>query len=285
MVKKAVIICGGMATRFLPISKSIPKEMMPVLNKPILQILVEDLHKSGIEDILIIVGRNKECIERHFTKNVELDDTLIRDNKKELLKLANEHNCFIHYLVQDAPLGTGHCVDLAKTFTGNDPFVLLYGDELMLCENKSSIQQLIETYEKYGKSVISTQTCPRSEVYKYGVIDGSVIEDGVMQVNKIVEKPKVEEAPSNVCYLGTGVLTCDIYPKLATIPNVGKEIPITDAYNMLALDGKLISKNVEGKRLDMGNPFGFLIANIEYTLTTEYKDQLKEYLKDLVNKL
>ena len=285
MVKKAVIICGGMATRFLPLSKSIPKEMLPVLDKPILQILVEQLRKAGIEDILVIVGRNKECIERHFTNNIELEQHLIKHNKAELIEVANSPNMFIHYLVQDAPNGTGHCINLAKTFTGNDPFAVLFGDELMLSDNQNIIEQLVETFNKYEKTVISTQTCPMEEVYKYGIIDGVKLDDNVMKVNNIVEKPKVEDAPSNVCYLGTGILTAEIYDKIALLPRTEKELQIVDAYNLLAKEDKVITRNIDGKRLDMGNPFGFVVANIESALHSEYAEDMKRYIKELNDRL
>lgn len=285
MVKKAVIICGGLATRFLPISKSIPKEMLPVLNKPILQVLVEDLKKANIDDILIIVGRNKECIERHFTHNIELEQNLINNNKLDLLEVANSTNMIIHFLVQDAPRGTGHCVKLAKAFTGDDPFVLLYGDELMLSEEKTNIQQMIDCYNKYQKSVISTQTCDMKDVHKYGIISGEPIDNSTLKVNYIVEKPKQEEAPSNICNLGNAILTKDIYRALDMLPPTTGEIPITDAYDILAKENNLLSTNIVGKRLDMGNPMGFLIANIEYALTTEFSAELKNYLKDLNSKL
>ena len=285
MVKKAVIICGGLATRFLPISKSIPKEMLPVLNKPILQVLVEDLKKANVDDILIIVGRNKECIERHFTHNIELEQNLINNNKLDLLEVANSTNMLIHFLIQDAPRGTGHCVKLAKTFTGDDPFVLLYGDELMLSEGKSNIQQMVDCYNKYQKSLISTQTCDMKDVHKYGIIAGTPVDDDTLQVDFIVEKPKREDAPSNICNLGNAILTKDIYTALEALPPTTGEIPITDAYDILAKEGNLLATNVKGNRLDMGNPLGFLIANIEYALTTEFSEELKTYLKDLNSKL
>lgn len=285
MVKKAVIICGGLATRFLPLSKSIPKEMVPVLNKPILQILVEQLREANVDDILIIVGRNKECIERHFTHNIELEQNLIKNNKLDMLEIANATNVPIHFLIQDEPRGTGHCVKLAKAFTGNDPFVLLYGDELMISEGKSNIQQMIDCFEKYKTSLISTKTCPWEDVHKYGIIDGSNIDNKTMRISHIIEKPKREEAPTNICNLGNSILTKEIYEKLSKLPATTGEIPITDAYELLAKEGRLLSCNIDGKRLDMGNPFGFVVANIEYALTTEYADDMKKYIKELSDRL
>lgn len=284
MIKKAVILCGGLATRFLPISKSVPKEMLPLLDKPILQVLVEDLKKAGITDVLILIGRGKECIIRHFDHNIELENRLIESGKTEFLKLATEPNTLanIYYKMQDKPLGTGHCLKLAQAFVGDDPFVMLFGDELMTCENKNIVEQLIDNYNTYHKSVIAVQECDPKEVYRYGIIKNKPLGNGASLILNFVEKPKVEEAPSNICNLGTAILTSDVFKYIDQCKIKNGELSVTDAYNLMIEKELLMAQDINGRRYDMGNKLGFVIANIDACLKDPtYGEDLRKYLKSL----
>lgn len=288
-VKKAVVLCGGLATRFLPISKSVPKEMFPILDKPILQVIVEDLAKAGITDIFILVGRGKECILNHFDKNVELEQRLIATNKLEFLEKVREPNNLanIVYKRQIEPKGTGFGIEQAKSFVGDDPFVLMFGDEVMFCDEKNVVEQLIETYEKEQKNVIAVKEVPMEEVYRYGIIDkGEKIENGY-NVKGIVEKPKVEEAPSNISYIGPAILTKDVFPALDKLEVIeGKEKILTEAFAFLCEDDNLCARFIEGDRHDLGNKFGFVRANIYACLRDEeFKDEMKKLIKDLAETL
>lgn len=285
MIKKAVILCGGMATRFLPISKSIPKEMFPLLDKPILQVLIEDLKKAGIEDVIIVLGRGKECIMRHFDHNIELEQRLKESGKLDYLEIATKPNKLVnmYYTMQDEPKGTGHAIKLVRSFVGKDPFVLLFGDEVMLCDGKNEIEQLIENYNKYKTTVMAVQKCRWEDTYKYGIIKPKTLEDGVYSVLDMVEKPKVEDAPSNIVYLGPAILTSEIFDKLDLCEEVeGKELYLTDAFCKLAKENKLYAQEINGKRFDMGNKFGFVQANIVACLNDEnFKKDMKEYILTL----
>ena len=288
-VTKAVVLCGGLATRFLPISKSVPKEMLPLLDKPILQIIVEDLAKAGIKDILVIVGRGKECILNHFDKNVEIEQRLIETNKlDELAQVQKTYNLAnILFKRQLEPKGTGYCVEIAKSFVGDDPFVVMFGDEVMFCEKENAIEQLLQTFEKEQLSTIAVKQVPMEEVYKYGIIQkGDKIEDGY-KVEKIVEKPKVSEAPSNISYIGPAVLTNEIFDKLKIMKvEEGKEKILTDAFDLLARENKLCARMIEGDRHDMGNKFGFVKANIYACLNDEnYSKDMKNLICELADKL
>lgn len=284
MIKKAVILCGGLATRFLPISKSVPKEMLPLLDKPILQVLVEDLNKAGITDVLILLGRGKECIIRHFDHNIELENRLKESGKTEFLELATKPNNLanIYYKMQDKPLGTGHCLELAKAFVGDDPFVMLFGDELMTCDKKNIIEQLIDNYNTYHKSVIAVQECDPKEVYRYGIIRNKPLGNRASLVLDFVEKPKVEEAPSNICNLGTAILTKDIFDYIKQCEIKNGELTVTDAYILMIKKELLMAQEIVGRRYDMGNKLGFVIANIDACLKDpNYGKDLKAYLKTL----
>ena len=289
-VNKAIILCGGLATRFLPISKSVPKEMLPLLDKPILQIVVEDLAKAGIKDVLILVGRGKECILNHFDRNIELENRLVQTGKSDLLaeveKTYNLAN--IVYQRQVEPKGTGYAIEQCKWFVENDePFVLLFGDEVMLCDGMNIVEQLCETFEKENESVIASQVVPIEEIYRYGSIEkGGQIENG-FKVKHIVEKPKPEEAPSNLAYIGAAILTKDIFPALKKLKTVeGKEKVLTDAFRYLAEDGNLCTRIIEGERHDMGNKFGFVKANICACLRDEnYCKDMKQLILDLAEEI
>lgn len=279
MINKAVILCGGLATRFLPICKSVPKEMLPILDKPILQYIVEELSSAGITDILIVLGRNKEALVNHFDKNIELEERLAKTNKHDVLqnltKLESLAN--ITFIRQIDPKGTAHGVSKAKNWAGDQPFMLIFGDELFYNKDISRAQQLINFYNQTKKSVIAVQHVDKHLVYKYGIIDGQKVNDGVYKVNKIVEKPKVENAPSTLSYLGPAILTKEIFPLIEKTAPTNLEVYLTDTFNLLAKQNTLYAKELKGKRFDIGNVEGFVKTNIFYALQD---DNIKDSVID-----
>ncbi len=288
MIKKAVILCGGNGTRFLPVTKSLPKEMLPLLDKPILQTIVEDLKNAGISDVLIILNKNKDIIKTHFSENKELEMSLIKDNKFSLLeKLKSLNNIAnISYAYQNEQLGTGDALLYAKEFAGNGPFLLMYGDEVMFHKSKSMPHQLIECFEKYNKNVISVQFCDKKEVYKYGIIKPQKIDSTTYTVIDLIEKPSIQNAPSNICFLGASVLTHEIFDELEKIKsklNKNSELPLTDALLNLINKNKVIAKLINGRRIDVGNKLGFVKANIYAGLNDpEICNDLKTFLKTIL---
>jgi UTP--glucose-1-phosphate uridylyltransferase len=284
-VKKAVIPAAGLGTRFLPSTKAQPKEMLNIFDKPSIQYIVEEAVEAGIEDILIILGRNKKSIEDHFDKSYELEDKLKSKGKKELLegveKISNLGN--IHYIRQKEPLGLGHAIYCAKAFVGNEPFAVMLGDDIVKSK-KPCIKQLIEKYEEYNSTIIGVQEVEKSEVDKYGIIKGEKINERLYKVEDLVEKPKVKEAPSNIAILGRYVISPEIFPILQhTKPGAGNEIQLTDGLKELARRRNVYSYVFEGKRYDVGNKLGFLEATVEFALDDkELGSTFKKYLKNLI---
>jgi UTP--glucose-1-phosphate uridylyltransferase len=284
-VKKAVIPAAGLGTRFLPSTKAQPKEMLNIFDKPSIQYIVEEAVEAGIEDILIILGRNKKSIEDHFDKSYELEDKLKSKGKKELLegveKISNLGN--IHYIRQKEPLGLGHAIYCAKAFVGNEPFAVMLGDDIVKSK-KPCIKQLIEKYEEYNSTIIGVQEVEKSEVDKYGLIKGEKINERLYKVEDLVEKPKVKEAPSNIAILGRYVISPEIFPILQhTKPGAGNEIQLTDGLKELARRRNVYSYVFEGKRYDVGNKLGFLEATVEFALDDkELGSTFKKYLKNLI---
>ncbi len=285
MVKKAIILCGGLATRMLPYCKSVPKEMLPLLDKPIMQYLVEELSEAGVTDILVIVGRNKECLINHFDRNIELEQNLIERNKVQYLQDIKkpENLAKITYTRQITPRGTGHAVMLAKDWVGDEPFFMVYGDEVFDNPEKSRAKQMIEVYEKYHKSVIAVQrVADMKEVVKYGNIKPKELEPHVFEVEKIVEKPRPEDAFSDITTVGPAILTKDIFECIEKTPENNFEICLTDSYQFLT-DGRLVACELIGDRMDLGNKVGFIKANISKALRDpNMKDEILEYIKGLV---
>lgn len=283
-VKKAVIPAAGLGTRFLPATKAIAKEMLPIVDKPTIQFIIEEALASGIEDILIVTGKGKRPIEDHFDANIELETTLREKNKKELLKLVEETtDVNLHFIRQSHPKGLGHAVLQAKAFVGNEPFVVMLGDDIM--EDKVPLsKQLMNDYDKTHASTIAVMKVPHEETSKYGIINPEVeVSKGLYNVNNFVEKPKPEEAPSDLAIIGRYLLTPEIFKILETQqPGAGNEIQLTDAIDTLNKTQRVFAREFKGERYDVGDKFGFMKTSIEYGLThPEVKDKLKKYLIEL----
>lgn len=280
-VKKAIIPAAGLGTRFLPATKAQPKEMLPIVDKPTIQYIIEEAVASGIEEILIITGRNKRAIEDHFDKSVELEQELEAHNKQELLTMVREISNMvnIHYIRQKEPKGLGHAISCAKTFVGKEPFAVMLGDDVV--DSKTPcLKQLIDCYKEYKTTILGVQEVPINDVSKYGIVKGMPIEDGVYKVKDLIEKPKVEEAPSNIAILGRYIITPQIFDILDnTVPGKGGEIQLTDALRVLIQNEAMYAYNFEGRRYDVGDKLGFLEATVEFALKREeLKKPFMEYL-------
>ena len=285
-IRKAIIPAAGLGTRFLPATKAQPKEMLPIVDKPTLQYIIEECVASGIEEILIITGRNKKSIEDHFDRSVELEMELEKSGKEEMLKMVREISDMvnIHFIRQKEPRGLGHAILCAKTFVGNEPFAVLLGDDVVYNDNKPCLKQLIDCYEEYKTSVLGVQTVEPQDVNKYGIVGGLHIEDRVYKVKNLIEKPSVEEAPSNVAILGRYIITPKIFEILEnTKPGKGNEIQLTDALLELIKHEAMYAYDFEGRRYDVGDKLGFLQATVEYALRKkELRDGFIEYLKTII---
>ncbi|MDF2613488.1 MAG: galU [Clostridia bacterium] len=283
-IKKAIIPAAGLGTRFLPATKAQPKEMLPIVDKPTIQYIVEEAVASGIQDIIIVTGRTKKAIEDHFDKSVELEMELEKKQNKELLEIARSVSQIanIYYIRQKEPKGLGHAVLTAKTFIGDEPFAVLLGDDVIDSE-KPALKQMIEVYEKYNASVLGVQTVDRKDVNKYGIVDGVQVENKVYKVNDMVEKPPIDAAPSNVAVLGRYIITPAVFKYLEKQEiGAGGEIQLTDALNKLAKEEPMYAYDFIGKRYDVGNKMGFLQATVEFALKRDdLRDEFKEYLKTI----
>ncbi|TYC47944.1 UTP--glucose-1-phosphate uridylyltransferase GalU [Weissella muntiaci] len=287
-VRKAIIPAAGLGTRFLPATKALAKEMLPIVDKPTIQFIIEEALASGIEDIVIVDGKSKRSIEDHFDSNPELENNLRDKGKDELLKIVEETTDInLYFIRQSHPRGLGDAVLTAKSFIGDEPFVVMLGDDLMT-DDVPLTKQLIERYEKTGESTLAVMEVPHEQVSEYGVIAPEMeLEDGLYQVNSFVEKPKPEDAPSNLAIIGRYLLTPEIFEELEnTEPGKGNEIQLTDAIDTLNKRQHVYAHNFKGRRFDIGSKIGFLTTNIEFGLQhPQTKDQLKAYLKDLADKL
>lgn len=283
-IRKAVIPAAGFGTRFLPATKSLPKEMLTIIDKPTLQFVVEEAVESGITDILIILSRNKESIINHFDKNSDLENLLLKKNKlKELDELKSLDNMAnIYYIRQKSPKGLGHAISLAENFVGNESFAVLLGDDVVVGDDPA-IGQLIKAYEKFGTSILGVQEIPKEDVVKYGIIDGEIIEDTIHLVSSMIEKPNIEEAPTNFGILGRYIITPKIFDILKDQkPGINDEIQLTDALHSLLKYEQIHSKIFTGKRYDLGSKIGFIKATIDRALSNEeFRDETLKYLKEL----
>lgn len=284
-VKKAIIPAAGLGTRFLPATKAQPKEMLPIVDKPTIQYIIEEAVASGIEDIIIISGRGKRAIEDHFDKSYELEEKLEQKQDWETLeqvrsisKLAN-----IHYIRQKEPLGLGHAIGCASSFIGNEAFAVLLGDDIVVSE-KPCLKQLIDVHEEHHAAVIGAHSVPWEDVSKYGIIDPENKEEMTGRtsfVHDLVEKPDAKEAPSNLAIMGRYILTPEIFSILQTLePGKDNEIQLTDALKKLNQTQDVVAYNFEGDRYDVGNKFGFIEATIDFALgRPDLKADVLEYMR------
>ncbi|AWV72463.1 UTP--glucose-1-phosphate uridylyltransferase GalU [Latilactobacillus curvatus] len=289
-VRKAVIPAAGLGTRFLPATKAMAKEMLPIVDKPTIQFIVEEAKASGIEDILIITGKGKRPIEDHFDSVPELEQNLKAKNKTAMLKMVNETTDMgvnLYFIRQSHPNGLGDAVRLAKSFVADEPFVVMLGDDLM--EDKVPLsKQLINEYEETHASQLAVMKVPHNEVDKYGVINPeNKVKDDLYNVKNFVEKPAVDKAPSDLAIIGRYLLTPEIFDILENQkPGLGGEIQLTDAIDELNKTQRVFAHEFKGRRYDVGNKFGYLETSIEYGLKhPEVKDDLKKYIIDLAEEL
>lgn len=288
-VRKAVIPAAGLGTRFLPATKALPKEMLPIVDKPAIQYIVEEIVGSGIQDILIITGRGKRAIEDHFDKSFELNEILKEKGDHARLETLEEieEMADIHYLRQKEALGTGHAILKAKSHIGNEPFAVLYGDDLVISD-VPCIRQLMELYEKYSCTILAVQEVPHDQVSNYGIIDGKSINDGVVMVDRLVEKPSPDKAPSNLAFLGRCVLAPTIFDILEEMApdEKTKEIQLTDAIQQLAKDKAVYARKITGTWHTVGDPLSHLRTAIEFALQdSKIGQELSSYLVELGAKL
>ncbi|MCL6572148.1 MAG: UTP--glucose-1-phosphate uridylyltransferase GalU [Bacillus sp. (in: Bacteria)] len=287
-VRKAIIPAAGLGTRFLPATKALPKEMLPIVDKPTIQYIVEEAVASGIEEIIIIIGRGKRSIEDHFDQSYELEDTLLRKGKftilEEVQKISNLVK--IVYIRQKEPKGLGHAILCAKSVIGIEPFAVLLGDDIVMSETPC-LKQLIDVFEYYNSSVVAVQSVPENDINKYGIIKpkGAMIKSDLFHIDSLVEKPNKEEAPSSFAIMGRYILMPEIFETLANMPmGQGDELQLTDAINELNKQQAVLAYVFEGIRYDIGDKLGFIKATIDFALEREdVRAQVLAYLHE-VNK-
>ncbi|TQR12712.1 UTP--glucose-1-phosphate uridylyltransferase GalU [Psychrobacillus soli] len=283
-VRKAIIPAAGLGTRFLPATKAMPKEMLPIVDRPTIEYIVEEAIASGIEDIIIVTGKGKRAIEDHFDRNLELEENLMEKGKFDLLEKVNQSSKVeIHYIRQKEPKGLGHAVWCARNFIGDEPFAVLLGDDIVQAE-KPCLKQLIEQYDETGSSVIGVQTVANENTHRYGIIDPSSKEGRRYQVSNFVEKPEQGTAPSNLAIMGRYILTPEIFEFLEKQETgAGGEIQLTDAIQHLNQVQDVYAFDFEGKRYDVGEKLGFIQTTIEMALQDEgLRDELLVYLDELM---
>lgn len=288
-IRKAVIPAAGYGTRFLPATKATPKEMLPIVDKPTIQYIVEEALASGIEDILIISGHGKRAIEDHFDSAPALEHELERKGKKDLLDvLRKTTDVNVHYVRQKYMRGLGDAILCARSFVGNEPFAVLLGDDVVYHPEKSALRQLIDIYEERGGSILGCQVVSDEQVSSYGIVAGDATENmRLMRVFDMVEKPSLEEAPSRMAVLGRYIISPEIFAILSdTKPGKGGEIQLTDALKVLAQRENVYAYNFEGKRYDLGDKLGFLKATVEFALRrSDLGAAFQKYLRTLVKTL
>ena len=288
-IRKAVIPAAGYGTRFLPATKATPKEMLPIVDKPTIQYIVEEALESGIEDILIISGHGKRAIEDHFDSAPALEHELERKGKQDLLDLVRETtDVNVHYVRQKYMRGLGDAILCARSFVGNEPFAVLLGDDVVYHPERSALGQLIDVYEECGGSVLGCQMVADEQVSSYGIVAGETLENPrLMRVFDMVEKPALEEAPSRMAVLGRYIISPEIFAILReTRPGKGGEIQLTDALKVLAQSEEVYAYDFEGKRYDLGDKLGFLQATVEFALRrADLGTDFRSYLKKLVKAL
>ncbi len=284
-VKKVVIPAAGMGTRFLPATKAIPKEMLPLVDKPVIQEVVEEAVRSGISEIVLVTGMGKGAIEDHFDISTDLEGFLASKGQEELLKMVREVSRMVDIISvrQKEPRGLGHAVHCAKAAVGDEPFAVMLGDDVVDSQ-VPCLAQLLKVFAKYKSTVVALELVSDSDVDKYGIVEGEEVEPGIVKIKNLIEKPPIEEAPSNMAVIGRYILTPRIFSAIEGLAPDGRgEIQLTNALQDIANSSEVYGVVFEGTRYDAGNRFGFLVANIVYALKDdELGPQLREYLKGLV---
>ncbi|UOQ50335.1 UTP--glucose-1-phosphate uridylyltransferase GalU [Gracilibacillus caseinilyticus] len=283
-VRKAIIPAAGLGTRFLPATKAMPKEMLPIVDKPTIQYIVEEAIESGIEDIIIVTGKGKRAIEDHFDHNFELEDNLMKKNKFELLEKAKQPSQVeLHYIRQKEPLGLGHAVWCARKFIGDEPFAVLLGDDIVRAE-KPCLKQMIEQYESHEASILGVQQVPDHETHRYGIVDILNKNGNLYNIKNLIEKPEQGTAPSNLAIMGRYLLSPDIF-RFLDMQKVGAggEIQLTDAIQQLNENQSVFAYDFKGKRYDVGEKLGFIKTTIEFALENEeIGEDVRKMLQELV---
>jgi UTP--glucose-1-phosphate uridylyltransferase len=286
IVRKAIIPAAGRGTRILPATKAQPKEMLPIVDTPTIQFIVQEAIDSGIEDIIIVTGRNKQAIEDHFDKSYELEEELKKKGDQELLALIQDISNLvnIHNIRQKEPKGLGHAILCAKSFIGNEPFAVLLGDDIVDAP-VPCLKQLINVYNEYKTTVVGVQQVPQSEVSKYGIVGCKQVDDRVFKVKDLVEKPDLESAPSNIAILGRYIISPSIFKFLETTsPGKGGEIQLTDALRAMMEVEAMYAYEFFGRRYDVGNRLGYLMANVEFALKRDdLKVEFERQMRELLN--
>ncbi|WP_271399253.1 UTP--glucose-1-phosphate uridylyltransferase GalU [Salinicoccus roseus] len=283
-IKKAIIPAAGLGTRFLPATKAMPKEMLPIVDKPTIQYIIEEAITSGIEDIIIVTGKGKRAIEDHFDHNFELEESLRKKGKYSLLeRLSYTNNVDIHYIRQKEPKGLGHAVWCARKFVGDEPFAVLLGDDIVNAETPG-IKQLINEYEKTKKSIVGVQKVPPHDVNKYGIVEVNSKSEPLYNVTKLIEKPQPDETASNLAIMGRYVFTPEIFKYLERFRiGSGGEIQLTDAIQSLNDADGVLAYKFDGKRYDVGEKLGFLKTTVEFALhNSELKEDFYNFLREKI---
>lgn len=284
-IRKAIIPAAGLGTRFLPATKAMPKEMLPIVDKPTIQYIVEEAVASGIEDIIIVTGKGKRAIEDHFDNSFELEHYLTEKNKWSLLDEVRRPSGLadIHYIRQKEPKGLGHAIWCARKFIGNEPFAVLLGDDIVESE-VPCLKQMIGVYERYGRSIVGVKPVSQEEVSRYGIVDTDKLEERIYRAKRLVEKPRPEDAPSNLAIMGRYILTPAIFDALeAQSEGVGGEIQLTDAISRLGESENILAYHFEGSRHDVGEKLGFIETTLHYALQhDDLREELLHTMKQMV---
>ncbi|PER34578.1 UTP--glucose-1-phosphate uridylyltransferase [Bacillus thuringiensis] len=286
-IRRAIIPAAGLGTRFLPATKAQAKEMLPIVDKPTIQYIVEEAVASGIEEIIIIIGRGKRSIEDHFDKSYELEDALLKKEKLDVLKEVQQISSLatIYYVRQKEPKGLGHAILCAQSFIGNEPFAVLLGDDIVMSETPC-LKQIIDVFEYCNSSVVAVQSVPEKDISKYGIVKpkGTMIQPNLFSVDCLVEKPKKEVAPSRYAIMGRYVLRPEIFKILTKLPvnQASNELQLTDAINELNKEQAVLAYNFEGNRYDIGDKVGFIKATIDFALhRDDIRNEVLAYLRDI----
>ena len=288
MVKKAVIPAAGLGTKFLPATKAQPKEMLPIIDKPAIQYVVEEAVDSGIDDILIIIGRGKRAIEDHFDRNIDLENYLQQsgstDAYNEIRRIGDMAN--IHFIRQKEVTGLGSAILYAAQHIGSEPFAVLLGDSIIQSVIPVT-QQLIDIYEQYRHSIVAVEEVPDEKIGRFGIIDGKPVNDSIRDISKLVEKPEIKKSPSNLAIAGRYILTPEIFKSIEKTPSdKNNEIQLTDALQILLKREPIYSYQIEGKRYDLGTKIDFIKTNIDFSLRRpEFAAEIKKYLSEIQNDL